>query len=57
MSRVYRAKFLKDKQNVQRIEKNHSPQNNIDELKKLTPAQRSEKKYQKIMNLGSFLER
>jgi acetyl-CoA carboxylase carboxyl transferase subunit alpha len=29
----------------------------LEELKQLTPAQRYEKKYQKIMNLGSFLER
>ena len=29
----------------------------LDELKKLTPEKRLEKKYQKIMNLGSFLER
>ncbi len=29
----------------------------LDELKKLTPAQRYEKKYEKIMNLGSFLEK
>ena len=29
----------------------------LEQLKKLTPEQRSEKKYQKIMNLGSFLER
>ena len=31
--------------------------NSLDELKRLTPSQRYEKKYQKIMNLGSFLER
>jgi acetyl-CoA carboxylase carboxyl transferase subunit alpha len=31
--------------------------NSLDELKKLTPAQRSNKKYEKIMNLGSFLEK
>ena len=29
----------------------------LEELKKLTPEKRLEKKYQKIMNLGSFLER
>jgi acetyl-CoA carboxylase carboxyl transferase subunit alpha len=29
----------------------------LDELKKLTPEKRLEKKYNKIMNLGSFLER
>ena len=29
----------------------------LNELKSLTPAQRYEKKYEKIMNLGSFLER
>ena len=29
----------------------------LDTLKRLTPAQRSERKYQKIMNLGSFLEK
>ena len=31
--------------------------NSLDEIKRLTPSQRYEKKYQKIMNLGSFLER
>ncbi|MGH2278954.1 acetyl-CoA carboxylase carboxyl transferase subunit alpha [Aliarcobacter sp. ERUVET-7] len=30
--------------------------NSIEELKKLTPQERQEKKYQKIMNLGSFSE-
>ena len=30
--------------------------NSVDELKKLTPQERQEKKYQKIMNLGSFSE-
>ena len=30
--------------------------NSVEELKKLTPEQRREKKYQKIMNLGSFQE-
>ena len=29
----------------------------VDELKKLTPEKRLEKKYKKIMNLGSFLEK
>ena len=29
----------------------------LEELKQLTPAQRYEKKYEKIMNLGSFLEK
>ena len=31
--------------------------NSVEELKKLTPQERQEKKYQKIMNLGSFLEK
>ena len=30
--------------------------NSVEELKKLTPQERQEKKYQKIMNLGSFSE-
>ena len=30
--------------------------NSVEELKKLTPKERQEKKYQKIMNLGSFSE-
>ena len=30
--------------------------NSIEELKKLSPEERREKKYQKIMNLGSFSE-
>ncbi|MCT7533567.1 acetyl-CoA carboxylase carboxyl transferase subunit alpha [Aliarcobacter cryaerophilus] len=30
--------------------------NSVEELKKLTPQERQEKKYQKIMNLGSFYE-
>lgn len=63
MSKVYRVKFLKDKQNVQRIEKSHSPQNNVDELKKLiikpikldTNNKDVNLKYNKIEQTGAYI--